>query len=34
MVEMKEFIFIGAALMAGIGAFALIMRKQGNDCIP
>jgi hypothetical protein len=31
---MKEFVFIGIALAAAIGAFVLIAKKTGSDCIP
>jgi len=31
---MKEFILIGIAVLAAIGAFFLLFRKSGEDCIP
>ncbi len=31
---MKDFIIVGLALFAGMGAFAVIFRKYGSDCIP
>ncbi len=31
---MKELIFMAVALLAGIGAFALIVKKFHSDCIP
>ena len=33
-VLMKDFIIVGLALFAGMGAFAVIYRKYGSDCIP
>ncbi len=31
---MKEFIFVGIAIMAAIGAFVLINKKTQSDCVP
>jgi hypothetical protein len=31
---MKELILIGAAILAGIAAFALMIRRSGGDCLP
>jgi len=31
---MKELLFIGIAIVCGISAFALILRRYGSDCIP
>jgi hypothetical protein len=31
---MKEFIIVGISLFIGMGAFALIFKKFGSDCIP
>lgn len=31
---MKEFVFIGVAIAAAIGAFILISKKTGSDCVP
>ncbi len=31
---MKEFVIVGLALFSGMGAFAVIFRKFGSDCIP
>ena len=31
---MKEFIFIGIALLAAAGTFVLINKKTSSDCIP
>jgi hypothetical protein len=31
---MKEFVFIGIAILAAIGAFFLLSKKTGENCIP
>ena len=31
---MKDLLFLIIAAVAGIGAFAVIAKKYGNDCIP
>lgn len=31
---MKELILIGIAILAAIGAFFLLHKKAGEDCIP
>lgn len=31
---MKEMVFIGAAVLAGIAAFVALRRKTGGDCLP
>jgi len=31
---MKEFVFIGIAIAAAIGAYVVIAKKSGSDCIP
>jgi hypothetical protein len=31
---MKEFILIGIAILAAIGAFFVLSKKTGEDCIP
>lgn len=31
---MKELVFIGVAVVAGIAAFVALHRKTGGDCLP
>jgi len=31
---MKEFIIVGISLFIGMGAFAVIFKKYGSNCIP
>ena len=31
---MKEMLFIGVAVLAGITAFVALRRKTGGDCLP
>lgn len=31
---MKDFLIIAIASLAGLGAFLLILRKTGGECIP
>ena len=31
---MKEIAFIGIAIVAAIGAFLILRKKTGDDCIP
>jgi len=31
---MKDFVIVGLALFAGMGAFAVIFKKYGSNCIP
>jgi hypothetical protein len=31
---MRELLLIGIALFAGIGAFVLILKKYGSECVP
>jgi hypothetical protein len=31
---MKELFVIGAAILAGISVFAVIVKRSGGDCLP
>lgn len=31
---MHELLMIGAAILAGIAAFAVMFRRSGGDCLP
>ncbi len=31
---MKDILLLGVALLAGITAFVLLLRRSGGDCVP